>query len=72
MQPFQLVQEFLTGKQLVTADGNKVVEIVEYSCSPARIDGLEDEETVAIRLDGEPPDGLTPYDHRKIQISTQP
>jgi hypothetical protein len=71
MQPFELVQEFLAGKRLVTADGSKVAEIFEYSCAPARIDGLIDEETVAIRLEGEPPNGLTPYDHRNIRVVDQ-
>jgi hypothetical protein len=70
MTPAEIVRDFYNGKHLFTANGQRIVEIVEYSCAPKRIDGLEDEETVAIRVEGEPEQsGLTPCSHTGITVA---
>lgn len=60
----ETVQQFRSG-MLFTKDGIPVIEMCEYSCSPARIDGLDDEDDIAIRLMGEP-EGLTPVNHTSV------
>lgn len=67
---FQVVQDFHRGKSFVTAEGRRVIEMYELIRSPARIDGGQDDETLAVRLEGESEaDGLTPYDHRDLKYA---
>lgn len=62
-----VVEMFHQGIPLTTFDGRRIVEVVTYSCGPPRIDGIGfDEDDIAIRCEGEPEGGLTPYESWRV------
>lgn len=63
----QALRAFRSGVCFKDKHGRRLVEMVSYSCGPNRIDGLSDTETIAIRVEGESEDGLTPYNIRDLR-----
>lgn len=63
----QLLREFLYGQPFTDSQGRPVVEMLTYSCGPVRVDGIEDGDMVAIRVEGEPRDGLTVCDPKDLK-----
>lgn len=62
-----VVQLFHSQVPLTTFDGRRIVEVVTYSCGPNRIDGLGfTDDDIAIRCEGEPEGGLTPYESWRV------
>jgi hypothetical protein len=67
-----VVAMFHAGIPLTDFNGRRIVEVVTYSCGPERIDGLgSTDDDIAIRCEGEPEGGLTPYESwRVIRVDT--